>query len=272
MLFRSQSGDRQVIEADYAVFTLYDKNNIPLATNGTYIEQINYSGTTYASPTGYADTLKIFGLPCGPVDINNLFLTGQTWEDVVYYTVQLFYSFPTNNTGRTENGPIGPVSERFYFYLYQNCYPENTRIAFLNSKGGYDYFTFKSYRQDTRKISSQSYDSRYFSTDVAGPDVNIGRTSKTFGTDVNQEIVLESEFLSIPVAQWLEQLFYSPQVYEVKPNFISPMDRQDKIYWDLRSLQVLSTEVETITKKHRKLNKYRITFKSADTYFANRGF
>jgi hypothetical protein len=31
-------------------------------------------------------------------------------------------------------------------------------------------------------------------------------------------------------------------------------------------------EVETITKKHRKLNKYRITLKYADTFFANQGF
>tara|TARA_R110000868_G_scaffold370916_3_gene634441 strand:+ start:12412 stop:14016 length:1605 start_codon:yes stop_codon:yes gene_type:complete len=267
-----QSGDRQVIEADYAVFTLYDSSNTQLVTNGYWYQQLNFSGTTYASPTGYTDNLKPFALPCGPVDIQNLFLTGQTFDDVAYYSVQLYYSYPTNSTGRTANGPIGPVSETFYFYLYNNCYPENTRIAFLNSKGGYDYFTFKSYRQDTKKISTQSYDSRYFSTDVSGPDVNVGRTNKTFGTDVDREIVLESEFLSVPVAQWIEQLFMSPQVYEVRPNYISPMDRQDKIYWDLRPIQVLSTEVETITKKHRKLNKYRITFKSADTFFANRGF
>jgi len=267
-----QSGDRQVIEADYAVFTLYDSNNNQLNVNGYWYQQLNVSGTTYASPTTYADTLKPFALPCGPADINNLFLTGQTWEDVAYYSVQLYYSYPTNSTGRTANGPIGPVSETFYFYLYNNCLPENTRIAFLNSKGGYDYFTFKSYRQDTKKIATQNYDSRYYSTDVAGPDINLGRSTRTFGTDVNQEIVVESDYLSVPIANWLEQLFYSPQVYEVKPNFISPMDRQDKIYWDLRPLQVLSTEVETITKKHRKLNKYRITFKSADTFFANRGF
>jgi hypothetical protein len=206
------------------------------------------------------------------VDIQNLFLTGQSFSNVAYYTVQLFYSFPTNSTGRTSTGPVGPVSEMFYFYLYNNCQPENTRLSFLNSKGGYDYFTFKSYRQDTKKIKTQSYDSRYFSTDLAGPDFNVGRSVKTFGTDVDREIVLESDYLSVPVGQWLEQMFYSPQVYEVKENFISPMDRQDKIYWDLRPVQILSTEVDTITKKHKKLNKYRITLKYADTFFANQGF
>jgi hypothetical protein len=267
-----QSGDRMVIEADYAVFTLYDSTNTQLVTNGIWNQQLNFSGTTYASPTGYTDTLQPFSLPCGPADIQNLFLTGQTFDTVAYYTVQLFYSFPTNSTSRAIVGPVGPVSETFYFYLYNNCQPENTRLSFLNSKGGYDYFTFKSYRQDTKKIKTQSYDSRYFSTDLAGPDINVGRSVKTFGTDVDREIVLESDYLSVPVGQWLEQMFYSPQVYEVRPNYISPMDRQDKIYWDLRPVQVLSTEVDRITKKHKKLNKYRITLKYADTFFANQGF
>ena len=105
----------------------------------------------------------------------------------------------------------------------------NTRVCFLNSKGGFDYFTFKAYRQDTKKIKSQTYDSRYYSTNISSPDRNIGRSVKTFATDVDQEIVLESEYINIPVAQWLEQLFYSPQVYIMKNDYISTMDRQDKV-------------------------------------------
>jgi hypothetical protein len=64
----------------------------------------------------------------------------------------------------------------------------------------------------------------------------------------------------------------SPQVYEMKEDYISPLDRQDKVYKDLRPVQVLSTEVQTITKKHQKLNKYRITLKYADGYFVSKGF
>jgi hypothetical protein len=74
------------------------------------------------------------------------------------------------------------------------------------------------------------------------------------------------------MGNWLEQLFYSPQVYIMKPDYISQIDRQDKVYKDLRPVQVISTEVETITKKHRKLNKYRITLRAADSFFVNRGF
>ena len=264
-----QSGDRQVIEADFLKIDLYNSSNTKITG---YTQQLNLSGTTYASPTGYTDTLKIFSLPCGPVDITNILNTGQTWDSVAYYTVQLCYSFPTNFVSRVSSGPFGPLSERFYFYLYDNCQPENTRIAFLNQRGGYDYYTFKSYRQNTNKISTQSYNSRYFSTDLNTPDRDFGRTVKTFATDVNQELVLETEYLSVPTAQWLEQLFTSPQVYEMRPDYVSPINASNIIYKDLRPLQVLSTEVDTITKKHKKLNKYRITFKSADTFFANRGF
>jgi hypothetical protein len=83
---------------------------------------------------------------------------------------------------------------------------------------------------------------------------------------------LETDYLSVAYANWLEQLFYSPQVYEMKEDYISPLDRQDKVYKDLRPIQVLSTEVVTINTKHRKLNKYRITCKYADGFFVNKGF
>jgi hypothetical protein len=264
-----QSGDRQVIEADFLRIDLYNSSNTKITG---YTQQLNLSGTTYASPTGFTDNLRIFSLPCGPVDITNILNTGQTWDSVSYYTVQICYSFPTNSASRNSVGPTGPLSERFYFYLYTNCQPENTRLCFLNQRGGYDYYTFKSYRQDTNKITTQSYNSRYFSTDLNTPDRDFGRTVKTFGTDDNQELVLETEYLSVPTAQWLEQLFTSPQVYEMRPDYVSPINASNIIYKDLRPLQVLSTEVDTITKKHKKLNKYRITFKSADTFFANRGF
>jgi hypothetical protein len=263
-----QSGDRQVIEADYAVFEFYDENNNQV----DYVDvQLNISGTTYESPTGYTDNLRVWSLPCGPLDIDNIY-ANVNWNNVAYYRVQLFYSYPTERANRVLKGPIGPVSEEFFFYLYDNCQPENTRIAFLNAKGGFDYFTFTSYRQDTKKISRQTYDNRYYATNLQSPDRDMGRTVKTFATDIDQEFVLESDYLSNAYGNWLEQLFYSPQVYEVKDDYISPIDRQDKIFKDLRPVQILSTEVETITKKHKKLNKYKITMKYASTFFVNKGF
>ena len=83
---------------------------------------------------------------------------------------------------------------------------------------------------------------------------------------------MESDYLSVPTGQWLQQLFTSPQVYEMRPDYVSPINSANIIYKDLRPLQVLSTEVDTITKKHKKLNKYRITLKYADTFFSNQGF
>ena len=264
-----QTGDRQVIEADFVVFRFFDESNTQVEY---YEEQLNFSGTTYASPTGYTDTLQPFALPCGPIDITNIFTNSIDWSNVAYYTVQLCYSFPTNSIERSGVGSIGPLSEMFYFYLYDNCLPENTRVVFLNAKGGYDYFTFKSYRNDTLKIKSQTFDSRYYATDLASQDRNVGRTVKTFATDLDQEIVLESDYLTQAGGDWLQQLFYSPQVYIMNQDYVSPMDRQDKLYKDLLPVQILSTEVETINPKHQKLVKYRLTLKTANNFFINRGF
>lgn len=263
-----QTGDRQVIEADYAVFRFYDESNTQLS----YVnQQLNFSGTTYASPTGYTDTLRVFSLPCGPVDINNIYSTVD-FSTVAYYTVQLYYSYPTNDTRRVTVGPVGPISETFYFYIYDNCQPENTRVCFLNSRGGFDYFTFTTYRSDSKSIERSSYESRYYSTNLNSPDRDYGRSIKTFDTNVNREIILESDYLTDEQGNWLEEMFYSPQIYIMRPDYISPLDRQDKVYKDMIPVQVLSTEVEKLNKKHRKLNKYRITLGVATTYFVNKGF
>ena len=263
-----QTGDRQVIEADFLVLQFYNESN----TRINYVQQqINTAGTKFASPTGYTDTLQVFALPVGPADIVNTY-SAIDWTNVAYYTAQIFYSYPTNSELRNSVGPVGPLSEAFYFYLYDNCLPQNTRLAFLNTRGGFDYFTFRSYRNDTKKIETSTYDSRYYSTNLNSPDRDFGRSIKTFDTNVNREIVLESNYLSVEEGNWLEQLFFSPQVYIMGEDYISPLDRQDKIYKDLTPVQVLSTEVEKITKKHRKLNKYRITLGVANTFFVNKGF
>jgi len=263
-----QTGDRQVIEADWVVFELYNENNEKI----NYLEfPLNYTGSTYSSPTGFTDTLQVFSLPVGPKDITNIF-EEVDWSGVSYYTAQICYGYPTQKTNRYEVGAIGPTSEVFYFYLYDNCGPEDTRLSFLNAKGGYDYFTFNKFREDTKKITRDTYDNRYYSTNLSSPDRDLGRTIKTFNTEVEREFVLESDYLSETMGQWLEQLFYSSQVYEMREDFISPMDRQDKVYMDLRPVQVLSTEVKTINSKHQKLNKYRITCKYADSFFVSKGF
>lgn len=252
--------DKQVISADFVVFEFYDVNNVEVY----YFEQeINKETKT---------DLSIHRIPCGPKDINNIF-SNVDWNGVAYYRVQLFYGYPVdNNTQRVQKGAIGPLSECFYFYINSECSPVDTRLVWLNNRGGYDYYTFTSLRADSKKVERQTYDSRYYSTSNQSPDRNIARTLKTFDTSVTREFVLETDYLNLETANWLEYLFVSPQVYEMKEDFISPMDRQDKVYKDLKPLQVVSTDVEVITKRNRKLNKYRITVKYADSYFMGKAF
>ena len=263
-----QTGDRMVIEADWLTIEFFNASNTLM---GTYYEELNKIGTPYESPTGFVDTLKRFSIPCGPVDISNLY-TGVTWNDVAYYRVQLSYGLPTWNTNRLNVGPVGPVSEAFYFYLYNNCLPENTRLVWLNEQGGYDYYTFQSFRQDSKKITRQTYDNRYYATNIQSPDRNLGRSVKTFDTNIDINVELESNYLTIPESQWIEQLFVSPQVYIMNPDYISPIDRQNRIYKDLRPVSVSSTSVETLNKKHQKLRKYKITLTTTDSYFVAKGF
>ena len=270
-----QTGDRQVIGADYVVFSFYNINNEQVY----YFEQDLYNDY----PTGYTSNLEIRKIPCGPKEITEIFsepVFDNPSYPIVYYTVQLFSAYDYDYSFRhADLGPIVPVSEIFYFYICgtdysikECCGPENTRLSFLNPRGGYDYFTFKSYRQDTKKIERKTYNNRHYSPSLNGPDHDFGRSSRTFSQDVTEEMVLETDFINVETANWLEGLFLSPQVYEVKESFYSPLDSQEKLYIDLRPVEVISTEVETITKKHKKLNKYRITLKRSNTFFTNKGF
>ena len=263
-----QSGDRQVIEADFAVFEFYDSDN----TKVLYFEQeLNFKDTIYESPLSNFDTLKVFSLPVGPKDIDNLFEVVD-WSTVDHYRVQIFYGLPTNNSNRSSIGALGPVSEAFWFYIKENCGPEDVRLVWLNERGGYDYYTFTSYRQDTKKIKRSTFDNRYFAENIPSPDRDIGRTLKTFDINVTREFELKTDYLTQPYGDWIEGLFTSPQVYEMKPDFVSDIDKQDKIYKDLRPVQVLSTKVDTINKNHKKLNQYKITLSYATPYFTNTGF
>ena len=249
------TGDLMRIEADYVTFRFFDVNNNQIY----YYEDVIPENDTF---------LKVYNLPCGPVDIEEIWALNKlpenfSWSNVAYYSVQLAY-------GNTY--AAGPTSEAFNFYLYDNCKPENTRLAFLNQRGGFDYFTFTAYRQDTNKTTSQSYDSRYYSPNLTSPDRDFGRTVKTFATDVDQEIVLESDYINIETSNWLEQLFASPQIYIMEQDYVSPIDVSNKIYKDLKPVQLLSTSVEKFKRKHQKLNKYKITLKTANTYFVSKGF
>jgi hypothetical protein len=269
-----QTGDRKVIEADWILITFYDENNTQIDKNTTQIVTSSSTYGTFRAPTGYTDTLDVWALPCGPADLQTLQPGGTppNFSTVAYYTIQICGGYPTDNALRSTAGPIVPVSETFYFYLTNNCLPQDTRVVWLNNRGGYDYYTFTAYRQDTKKISRQTYDNRQYQTNPNSPDRAIGRTIKTFSTDVEQEIVLESDFLTLADGNWIEQLFYSPQVYIMKNDYVSQVGPESVIYKDFTPTQVLSTEVETITKKHQKLNKYKITMKVANNFFVNKGF
>lgn len=248
------TGDRQWLEGDMVYIEFYDINNNRV--------DYTFNRTSFSQPTGYTTDLTITTIPVGPSDISNLYETID-FSNVAYYTVQV--------CGGDEIEPLYPVSEIFYFYITENCKPENTRLVWLNDKGGYDYFTFTNYREDTKKIERQTFDNRYYSTNIQSPDRDVARTIKTFDVNVEQEVILDTDYLTEEEGNWLQQLFYSTQVYEIKDDFISKIDQQDKVYKDLRPIQILSTEVTKVTKKHNKLNKYRITFKYASTYFLNRG-
>ena len=123
-----------------------------------------------------------------------------SWD---YYTV----------TARDYDGVV--VSDTYSFYKEEVCKGfEKFRLCWLNRLGVWDYFNFT--KKNVRKVNSkrETYqqikgswnESRYMKHGYKGGQ-------KVFATNSKEVITLQTDFITEEAAQWLEELFTSPDVF-----------------------------------------------------------
>ncbi len=123
-----------------------------------------------------------------------------SWD---YYTV----------TARDNDGVV--VSDTYSFYKEEVCKGfEKFRLCWLNRLGVWDYFNFT--KRNVRKVNSkrETYqqlkgtwnESRYMKHGYKGGQ-------KVFATNSKEVITLQTDFITEEAAQWLEELFTSPDVF-----------------------------------------------------------
>ena len=107
------------------------------------------------------------------------------------------------------------VSDTYYFYKQEVCKGyEKFRLCWLNRLGVWDYFNFT--KKNVRKVNSkrETYqqikgswnESRYIKHGYKGG-------KKTFVANAKEVITLQTDFITEEAAQWLEELFTSPEVF-----------------------------------------------------------
>jgi len=150
--------------------------------SGTPKAQIQYTGVGTANIVGAGNSLPA------------------SWD---YYTV----------TARDFGGTL--VSDTYKFYNQEVCKGfEKFRLTWLNRLGVWDYFNFT--KKNVRKVNSkretyQQIKGSWNETTYKKHGYKGG--TKTFSTNSKEVVTLQTDFITEEAAQWLEELFTSPDVF-----------------------------------------------------------
>jgi len=119
-----------------------------------------------------------------------------------------------------------PISEKFRFKINNNCTQyERVRLCWLNRHGGWDYFTFNKDNRKTVEVQRTQY------TKTLKWDYAVGDRGDTILSQKGKEsYLLNSDWVSEYEAQWIEELFTSPEVYHVSNGEKLPIIVNDNTY------------------------------------------
>ena len=92
------------------------------------------------------------------------------------------------------------------------CYRTSTRFVWLNPRGGYDAFTFTSPRSLKSKIKKTGH-----KQSLPFPRVLGDREDVTLHVDPKDRVTTSTNKVSAEVAEWLQELLESPEVFIEHP-------------------------------------------------------
>lgn len=172
---------------------------------------INQLWSAVSSVNPCTTTASLLSIGIGP---ENLTLRGgfdfrtDSWT---YYTIKLLgqEAAATPNT----NG----VWDEFTIYKQEiNCGYEGVRFVFWNNVGAWDYFNFTLENSKTTTMDRSTYKQSFvdYSTPTTSVPYNKQRRGQTtYNIDLEEIYTSNSDWLTQEQSDWLEQLFYSPNVY-----------------------------------------------------------
>ena len=174
---------------------------------------------------------------------SSAFNAGLNNKTMVYYRVRMY------NSGTQ-------VSESFNIFLDYECSRyENYTLKFKNRLGGWDYYNFRA-RADRKVVIEKSnvrkkLNNYKSSTQKYGYFVG-DRGLSTFNVKAHDTYVVNSGYLTNNNAQWLEELFTSPEVYWMNDDLIKEIP-----------ITLTQTEMIVGTKKNVGLINYVVEFQAS---------
>jgi hypothetical protein len=150
-------------------------------------------------------------MPIGPANITaygDVDLAAQDWT---YYTINFRPQKAANS--------INTSASWDQFTIYKttgNCDYNGVRFAWINDYGVWDYYTFGLQNDKTTAMDRGIYKQNFvnYSTTTNAVNYNISRRgNNAYYTNIDEIYTANSDWLTQEEADWLEQLFYSPNVY-----------------------------------------------------------
>ena len=157
----------------------------------------------------------------GPRNITNagnINLDTLPWE---YYTVKLV------GQQASEVANLNAIWDQFTIYKTTgNCEYNGVRFAWINDYGVYDWYTFSLADNKNTSLERGIYKQPFvnYSTTTATVPYDIKRRGdNSYYVNIREEFTANSDWLTQTEADWLDKLFYSPNVYIQDGNNMIPV-------------------------------------------------
>ena len=154
--------------------------------------------------------------PQNLIDNGNVPAITGSWD---YYTVKFY---PRSGSGANTNA----TWDSFTFTKQTNCAYDGKRFAFINNYGVFDYFNFTLATNQSTALDTGLYKQSfvpYSTTTNTVPYNRERRGTNSYYTNITENIQVYSDWLTQEEADWLGQLFYSPNVFVQEGNIWLPI-------------------------------------------------
>jgi hypothetical protein len=154
--------------------------------------------------------------PQNLIDNGNVPAITGSWD---YYTVKFY---PRGASGANTSASW----DSFTFTKQTNCAYDGKRFAFINNYGVFDYFNFTLATNQNTSLETGLYKQSFvpYSTPINSVPYNRERRGTNgYYTNITENFQVYSDWLTQEEADWLGQLFYSPNVFIQEGNIWLPI-------------------------------------------------
>lgn len=215
---------------------LYFINSAPNVLRRLQIGAFDVSGNIlniceFSNPSsGVTSTeMRHLRVGVGTSELNSL-----TNADLITGTIPVLPANTSYYSVVLNNGTGASTSEVATFYIKTKCSKASTnyRMVWLNTKGGYDSFTFYGQNQRTSAIERKMYKkyAGYFNSGAFTFDNQNSRQNAQYNTVIKDTYKVTSDWITEAESTWLEELIASPDIYYVGDSDLIPVNITDNNY------------------------------------------